>query len=437
MKNIINKLLFFFAISVLVSSCQQREFVELNPDATTIVSLSETTIVLSSSMEGQEVLTVSWSQPDFGFDAGVTYKVLLDFADGDFSEAQSFAVGSSLKKTFKVEELNSKLLSLKAIPGEVNEMAIKVVIVLSDYADILSDAKTISITPYMSLLDLTTNWGVVGSATTNGWDGPDMPFYQSGTEGVFNAYVTLTNGDIKFRKDNDWTLNYGDNGNDGTLEEGGDNIPVTEGSYKIILNLNNLTWSMESFSWGIVGSAVPNGWDGPDTVLNYDPYSNTFKTVVTLVDGLIKFRQNNDWTINYGDNGADGTLEQGGADIAVTAGHYLVTLDFTDEDNPVYTLETTDLWGVVGDAAPNGWDGPDTKFTPDFGGNDGLFYIKGITLNAGEIKFRLNDAWDTNYGDDGADGTLEAGGANIAVIAGVYNITLNFSDPDNPTYVIE
>ena len=83
------------------------------------------------------------------------------------------------------------------------------------------------------------------------------------------------------------------------------------------------------------------------------------------------------------------------------------------------------------------FDGRLVKFTPDFGGNDGLFYIKGITLNAGEIKFRLNDAWDTNYGDDGADGTLEAGGANIAVIAGVYNITLNFSDPDNPTYVIE
>lgn len=263
-----------------------------------------------------------------------------------------------------------------------------------------------------------------------------MPFYQTGVEGVYNAYVTLAAGEIKFRENNDWTLNYGDTGADGSLEEGGDNIAVDAGSYKITLNLNDLTWSKEEFSWGIVGSAAPNGWDGPDVVLNYDPFSNTFKGIATLGDGEMKFRQNNDWAVNYGDSGADGTLEAGGDNIVVTAGHYLVTLDFSDAANPVYSIEETDVWGVVGGATPNGWDGPDMKFTPDFGGNDGLFYIKGITLNAGEIKFRQNDAWDVNYGDTGADGTLEAGGDNIAVDAGVYNITLDFSNAASPTYTI-
>ena len=437
MKNIVNKLLFIFAISVLVLSCDDRELVELNTDANTVVTLSETDLILSSDMESQEILTVSWSDPDFGFDAGATYKLLLDFADGDFSEAQTFAVGTSLEKVFKANELNSKLLSLGATPDVVNEMAMKVIIVLSDYSDIESEVKTISITPYTSFLDLTTSWGVVGSATTNGWDGPDMPFYQTGTAGVYNAYVTLVTGEIKFRENNDWILNYGDDGNDGSLEESGANIPVDAGSYKITLNLNDLTWSMESFAWGIVGSAAPNGWDGPDVVLNYDPFSNTFKGIATLGDGEMKFRQNNDWAVNYGDSGADGTLEAGGDNIVVTAGHYLVTLDFSDATNPVYSIEATDVWGLVGSATPNGWDGPDTKFTPDFGGNDGLFYIKGIALNAGEIKIRQNDAWDVNYGDTGADGTLEAGGDNIAVDAGVYNITLDFSDATNPTYTIE
>ena len=37
-----------------------------------------------------------------------------------------------------------------------------------------------------------------------------------------------------------------------------------------------------------------------------------------------------------------------------------------------------------------------------------------------------------NYGDDGADGTMDASGANIAVSAGTYNITLDFS-VDPPT----
>ena len=51
-----------------------------------------------------------------------------------------------------------------------------------------------------------------------------------------------------------------------------------------------------------------------------------------------------------------------------------------------------------------------------------------LDLTAEEIKFRANDGWDLNYGDEGADGTLEAGAANIAVPeAGTDLITLDLS----------
>ena len=212
MKNIFNKIIFLFAISVAIISCEQKELITLNPDANTVVSLSETDLVLASEMEGQDVLTVSWSDPDFGFDAGASYKVLIDFADGDFTEPQTIVVGNNLEKVFKSEELNSKLLSLGALPEVANSIAVKVLIVLSDYSDILSEASIVSITPYTSYLDLTTTWGVVGSATPNSWDGPDVPFYQTGVDNVFNAYAQLVAGEIKFRENNDWTLNYGDDG---------------------------------------------------------------------------------------------------------------------------------------------------------------------------------------------------------------------------------
>ena len=49
-----------------------------------------------------------------------------------------------------------------------------------------------------------------------------------------------------------------------------------------------------------------------------------------------------------------------------------------------------------------------------------------LNLNAGKIKFRANDAWDLNYGDNDFDGSLEEGGADIPVAAaGNYTITLN------------
>ena len=437
MKNIINKLFLFIAIGVLYTSCDNRELATLDANANSSLTLSETNLILAQFDDGADVLTVTWTQPDFGFDASESYKLLIDLASGDFSNPKVIVLDNSFEKTFTKEELNSKLLGLEADPNVASEFSFIIETELSAYSKILSAPVNITITPYPSILDLSTTWGVVGSATPNGWNGPDIPFFQTGEANIYTAYATLTNGDIKFRENNDWANNYGDDSNDLSLEADGANIPVTAGSYKIVLNLNNLTYTITPFSWGLVGDATPNGWDGPDIPLIYDEFSDTFRAIVTLGDGEFKFRQNNAWDVDYGDTGADGTLENGGDNIAVTAGTYLITLNITDPDNPFYTIEETKIWGVVGSATPNGWDGPDTKFKRDFSSNDEIWVIESITLLDGEIKFRHNDAWDIDYGDDGNDGGLDLGGANISVTSGTYKIILNFSDTDNPTYTLE
>lgn len=436
MKNIY-KLFLFIAIGVIYTSCDDRELATLNASSNSTLTLSETNIVLSDFSAGDNVLTASWTEPDFGYDAVGKYKIFIDFASGDFSNAQVIVLDNSFEKTFTKEELNSKLLSLSATTGLSSEFKFIVETELSAYSKTLSDPVSITITPYASILDLSTTWGVVGSATPNGWDGPDLPFFQTGEAGVSVAYVTLSDGEIKFRENNDWANNYGDDGTDNTLEAGGANIAVASGSYKIILNLNDLTYTMTSFSWGLVGNATPNGWDGPDVLMKYDEYSNTFKAIVTLTSGEMKFRQNNAWDVNYGDTGADGTLENGGDNITVTAGSYLITLNFIDSENPFYTMEETMIWGLVGSATPNGWDGPDTKFTRDFSSNEEHWVIESITLTDGDMKIRHNDSWDINYGDDGNDGSLEMSGANIPVTAGTYKIKIDFSDSDNPIYTKE
>ena len=435
MKHIFNKLIFILTIGILFTACDHRDLTVIGDDnANSTLTLSETALILGQYDDGQEVLTASWTTPDYGFDAVPEYELLIDFAGGDFTNAKNYGLGAGLTKIFTKEILNSALLGLGAEPNSAMDFDFKVKSKLSDYESSLSDAKTITITTYPSILDLSTTWGVVGSATPGSWDGPDLPFFQTGEANIYAAYVTLTSAQIKFRENNDWTLNYGDDGADGTLEEGGANIDVTAGSYKIVMNLNDLTYTMESFSWGLVGDATPNGWDGPDTELNYDEYSDTFRGLVTLTDGNMKFRMNNDWAVNFGDDGADGTLETGGADIAVNAGTYLVTLNLTDPDNPFYSLEETDIWGIVGDATPNGWDGPDAKFTRDFSSNDEIWILNDITLTDGLIKFRTNDSWDNNLGDTDNDGSLDAGGSDIPIDAGTYSFRLDFSDSANPTY---
>jgi len=48
----------------------------------------------------------------------------------------------------------------------------------------------------------------------------------------------------------------------------------------------------------------------------------------------------------------------------------------------------------------------------------------------------VNNDWAVNYGDDGVDGILEQNGADIPSIAGVYDIMLDFSNPNVPTYTL-
>jgi hypothetical protein len=181
---------------------------------------------------------------------------------------------------------------------------------------------------------------------------------------------------------------------------------------------------MEAYSWGLVGSATPNQWNGPDLMLHYNSYQDDWRAVVTLVEGEVKFRFNNDWGLNYGDDGADGSMEANGANISVSSGHYLVSMNLNTQS---YTMEEIDVWGLVGSATANGWDGPNDKFMPDFGIMEGYYYLSGAELVDGEIKVRQNDAWGLNYGDDGNDGLMEVDGANIPVSSGIYNIILNMA----------
>lgn len=143
----------------------------------------------------------------------------------------------------------------------------------------------------------------------------------------------------------------------------------------------------------------------------------------------IKFTDGAGWDVNWGDTGADGTLELGGDNIVVAdAGFYRVLVDTT---NLTYSVNKT-TWGLIGDATGS-WDN-DQDMTYD--ANLNAFTIT-VELSQGEVKFRANDGWDLNYGDDAGDAILEEGGANIAIPgSGLYTINLYLDAPDH-TYSID
>ncbi|WP_320053474.1 SusF/SusE family outer membrane protein [uncultured Acetobacteroides sp.] len=79
-------------------------------------------------------------------------------------------------------------------------------------------------------------------------------------------------------------------------------------------------------TWGIVGSATPNKWDGPDFMMDDGDNADEYVATVNLVVGEIKFRFNNSWDKNLG--GSGGVLSNGGSNIPITvAGTYTIKLN--------------------------------------------------------------------------------------------------------------
>ena len=278
------------------------------------------------------------------------------------------------------------------------------------------------------------SWGVVGSGYNDwGGAGPDGQFYTTAASGVIVSYVNLVTGDIKFRENNEWGGDVGDANLDGILDTDPDNnIAVTAGDYKITIDTNDMSYTIEPFSWGVVGSGY-NDWGaaGPDAKFHYDYTTDTFKVGVKLIDGDIKIRPLNTWSGDLGDANLDGILDSDADNnIAVTAGHYLITMDLKDNS---YSIVAAPVWGVVGSGYNNwGADGPDAALTEI---QPGVMFGDDITLIDGDIKFRADNTWSGDLGDANADGILDADpDNNIAVTAGNYVVTIDFNDPDGPRY---
>ena len=422
------------AISVVVGACEDPDLTVLNPNASTVATLSSSDVVLEKANIGQDALSVTWTEPDFGYNATAGYQLLVDLAGGDFSSANVTSTGQELSYTFETEELNKILVGLGVEPDTPTALDVKVKANIGGATSINSNVNSLMATAYADALDLSSPWGIVGSAFNDwGGGGPDAPFYKvQGSPNVYVAYVTLLDGEWKIRKDNDWGVNYGDDGADGSLELDGANMTATAGTYKVVFDEAALTYTIETFTWGLVGDATTNGWDGPDMPLSYDPFTDTWRAQVKLNDGEFKVRLNNDWGTNYGDTGLDGTLDAGGDNIPVTFGYYEIIVNLNDL---TYTLEKSDIYGVVG-SGYNDWGAtPDFPFTKDFG-KEGVYHANNVTLLDGEIKFRTNNDWGTNYGDTGLDGILDLDGDNIPSTVGIYDITIDFSNPSVPTYTL-
>lgn len=179
------------------------------------------------------------------------------------------------------------------------------------------------------------------------------------------------------------------------------------------------------------GWTINNGnYDFPMTTTDGVNYtiSNIFLTGATnqisniSAEYWVKFRQDNNWTTNWGSTSfPSGVGTQGGSNINVTIpGNYSVSLNIQTGAYTFTLLTPAPSISIVGANIGTAWNTDVTLSQTD----GYLYYLPAYNLPAGQLKFRQNNSWLTNWGGT----TFPTGdgipnGPNIlATPAGVYDI---------------
>jgi hypothetical protein len=134
--------------------------------------------------------------------------------------------------------------------------------------------------------------------------GKDQKIESALGDGTYFGYVKLDITKPFTLKDPDFGTLYGGDNNVLAVNGAGIAIPADPGSgwYKLTADTKGLTYKLEAYRVGVIGSSTPNGWNTPDTKMDYNPASGTWSITLDLTAGAIKFRLNDNWSASSGFN---------------------------------------------------------------------------------------------------------------------------------------
>ena len=334
MKNILK--IFFAAVTIMmVWSCEKDEdqaILSLKSEPT--LKSSETALTLTSATASNNAVTFTITPAEYSPEVEITNVLQFAVAGNNFATVKEAGLSLGvLTKTYTVIEFNALMLSLGLPTGVATNVDVRLKTTVGKGSTVYSAVQRISVNPYALVSYM------YAPGAYQGWDPPTAQALKSATSnGIYIGYINFTtaNSEFKITPMKNWDHSYGSNNNVDIIYDGGGNLKaVNAGSQKITVNISTNKFTLAPYSWGVIGSATPNGWNDPDTDLVWNSTTEKWEVTVALTAGEIKFRLNNDWGTNFGDDGANGTLDAGGANIAIgIAGTYKITFD---EVNLVYT----------------------------------------------------------------------------------------------------
>ena len=328
-------------------------------------------------------------------------------------------------------------------------------------------------------------WGLVGEY--NSWGGtPDVMLASDGTYLVAKG-VELS-GQVKFRKDGAWDVNFGAPGDVEPVEiavntelelvANGKNFSIAAGTYDVYLDdANAKAWfindgsypgggaALEMSEWGLIGSiAACNNWSANIPLYVSGDYA-VAKGVAFAAGDQFKFRKGETWgteltyegqiTIDAKLDLIDGTGGKQNSSIADAGTYdvylandlsafYVMTPGKTPADAgaavKVYTDPSADSFVVGFSGSAIGWDDPSfdtgdratfvSKNVTDAATFAGTyeFKLEGLAVAANdELKVRINGQW-IGVGGAAVEGLTVTGTDNfIAGEDGTYTVVITFA----------
>ena len=345
-------ILSILAIAVLFTACKEKENdpvinlgaapVLMSPSAGILFTLDET-------MADELLPVVVWTAADFGYEAGISYSLEIDAAGNNFADAITLGTTTKLLLDNLTQGKLNNILLAKGLPfGFDNELEIRVCAKVSDLVDELcSEAVAIKVNPYQAEV-VYPKLTVPGDyQLPDAWSPADENYavFSRRSDEIYDGYIYfgIDSAVYKFAQGLSWDLNWGDyDPIDWALDfaDVGNDIPISDGKgvYFLTCDLNTLTHAQMKTDWGVLGSATAGG-TSTDVDLIWDETKLALTTSLDLTVGNIRFRANDSDDLNFGDNFANGTLENDGDDIAIAeAGNYTIDLYVTVSD---YYFELT------------------------------------------------------------------------------------------------
>jgi len=354
MRTWLNRIMMMAVAAIIISSCKKDEVKTiLNVGAAPTLAANNTTLVLLQANANNDAVKFTYTPATFGFDAAVTYVLQIAKGGTSFASASTTEVGlsniSPMEKSFKVVDFNRELLKIinygTATPVEVRVKATVAAAAPPTYSNVV----TITATAYRDIIKYAFPNALNIAGNFQGWDpgtAPQIVKQNNGGYNGFEGYIVFNAASPEFKmvKGDNWGAgDYGSAGA-GTLGNGGPNLTIPSGGagltgyYRVRANTTNLTWGYTKINtWGIIGAF--NGW-GSSVPLTFNASTGVWSITRDMPTGEFKFRANDDWGINFGDNNADFKPEYDGSNLNISvAGNYTISLDLSVGGNYAYTLK--------------------------------------------------------------------------------------------------